>query len=110
MNRLHVFAAVLCAVAIPGSAVAGEIKGPPPTGNYTADEIDINSRSICAFSGLNDSPLGDASVGDPGGITQSFGSFLASRGAPVSAFDPRSPSASPGWNCNPNRGADLHGD
>ena len=92
------------------AALAGEITGPPPTDNYTSDPKDMHSRSICAFSGLNDSPLGDASVSDPGGRTQSFGSFIASRGAPVSSFDPRSPSPSPGWSCNPNRGDDLHDD
>ena len=90
-------------------AVAGEIKGPPPTGNYTADEIDIHSRSICAFSGLNDSPLGDPAVFDPGGITQSFGSFFGSSGFPVSDLDPRSDDLSPGFSCNPTRGPDLHG-
>jgi len=91
-------------------AVAGEIKGPPPTGNYTADEIDIHSRSACAFSGLNDSPLGDPNFGDPGGITQSFGSFFASSGFPVSSLDPSSDFLSPGFGCNPNRGEDLHGE
>ena len=90
-------------------AFAGEIKGPPPDSNYTADQIDIHSRSICAFSGLNDSPLGDPSVDDPGGITQSFGSFIASSDAPVSEFDPRTGFPSPGFACNPNRGPDLHG-
>jgi hypothetical protein len=105
----------LCVIAFGASmmaataASAGEIKGPPPTENYTADEIEINARSICVFSGLNDSPLGDPNVGDPGGRTQSFGSFYASAGAPVSEFDPRTESPSPGYNCNPNTGPDLHG-
>ena len=79
-------------------AVAGEIKGPPPTSNYTADQLDIHSRSICVFSGLNDSPLGDPSVFDPGGITQSFGSFFGSSGFPVSELDPRTDDRSPGRN------------
>jgi hypothetical protein len=91
------------------AATAGEIKGPPPTTNYTAPEIEINSRSVCAFSGLNDSPLGDPDAGDPGGITQSFGSFLASSGFPVSNLDPQSDFLSPGFGCNPTRGQDLHG-
>jgi hypothetical protein len=90
-------------------AIAGEIIGPPPAGNYTADELDIHSRSICAFSGLNDSPLGDPTVFDPGGITQSFGSFFGSSGFPVSGLDPTSDDLSPGFSCNPNRGPDLHG-
>jgi hypothetical protein len=91
------------------SAVAGEIKGPPPTANYTGQPLDINSRSICAFSGLNDSPLGDPNFGDPGGITQSFGSFFGSSGYPVSQLDPRNDYLSPGFACNPTRGDDLHG-
>jgi len=98
------------ALACASPAIAGEIKGPPPTGNYTADEIDIHSRSACAFSGLNDSPLGDPAVFDPGGITQSFGSFFGSSGFPVSSLDPRSDFLSPGFGCNPNRGEDLHGE
>ena len=103
-----IFATAVFASAAP--AVAGEIKGPPPTSNYTADEIAIHSRSICAFSGLNDSPLGDPEVFDPGGQTQSFGSFFGSSGFPVSSLDPRSDSLSPGFGCNPNRGEDLHGE
>lgn len=102
-----VIATVALAYAAP--AIAGEIKGPPPTGNYTAPEIDIHSRSFCAFSGLNDSPLGDPSVDDPGGQTQSFGSFFGSSGFPVNSLDPRSDFLSPGFGCNPNRGPDLHG-
>jgi hypothetical protein len=97
------------AMAASTAALAGEIKGPPPAGNYTGTELDINSRSVCAFSGLNDSPLGDPDFGDPGGITQSFGSFLASSGFPVSDLDPTSDFLSPGFACNPTRGEDLHG-
>jgi hypothetical protein len=92
------------------SVVAGEIKGPPPSSNYTGEELDIHSRSICVFSGLNDSPDGDPAVFDPGGITQSFGSFFGSSGFPVSGLDPRSDELSPGFSCNPNRGPDLHGE
>ena len=101
------FATAALASATP--AIAGEIKGPPPTSNYTGTELDIHSRSICAFSGLNDSPLGDPAFGDPGGQTQSFGSFLASSGFPVSSLDPQSDYLSPGFACNPTRGDDLHG-
>lgn len=53
-------AAALCAAFITaltaGSALAGEVKGPPtggtPTSNDTAAPAHANS--ICAFSGLND--------------------------------------------------------
>jgi hypothetical protein len=109
MNRKLLCVAAICSATIAAPALAGEIKGPPPLTNYTAPEIDIHSRSFCAFSGLNDSPLGDPSQNDPGGITQSFGSFNASRGFPVSELDPRTDFLSPGFGCNPNRGPDLHG-
>jgi hypothetical protein len=95
------------------AALAGEIKGPPPSGNNTADEIDIHARSFCAFSGLNDTPLGQGQPGDPefdpGGQTQSFGSFFGRRGFPVSSLDPKTTFGMPGFGCNPNRGVDLHG-
>ncbi len=112
MNSFFKFPALaigVTALATSSAGLAGEIKGPPPTSNYSGDEIDIHSRSICVFSGLNDSPLGDASVGDPGGIAQSFGSFFGSSGFPVSSLDPRTDELSPGYSCNPNRGPDLHG-
>ena len=85
------------------------VQGPPPSTNYTAPQIDIHARSFCVFSGLNDSPLGDPDAGDPGGITQSFGSFIASSGASVPDLDPKSTFGMPGFGCNPNRGVDLHG-
>lgn len=108
LKRSTVMAACL-AMAASTSVYAGEIKGPPPTSNYTNEELNIQSRSICAFSGLNDSPLGDPSVEDPGGITQSFGSFFGSSGYPVSDLDPRADFLKPGYACNPTRGVDLHG-
>jgi hypothetical protein len=108
-SGLYVLAIGAAVLATSTTALAGEIKGPPPTANYIADEIEIHSRSFCAFSGLNDSPLGDPAEGDPGGITQSFGSFLGSSGFPVSELDPKSDFQSPGFGCNPNRGPDLHG-
>lgn len=85
-------------------AHAGEVKGPPPDGNYSGDGIDPKSRSICAYSGLNDSPDGDPSVNDPGGIVQSFGAFFASNGFDVSDLSPLEDFFSPGFACNPNRG------
>jgi hypothetical protein len=109
MNRKLLCVAAICSATIAAPALAGEIKGPPPSTNYTAPEIDIHARSFCAFSGLNDSPLGDPSQDDPGGITQSFGSFVASRGASVPDLDPKTTFAMPGFGCNPNRGVDLHG-
>jgi hypothetical protein len=109
MNRKLLSVAAFGAVAIPGSAIAGEIKGPPPSTNYTAPQLDIHARSFCVFSGLNDSPLGDPEQGDPGGITQNFGSFIASSGASIPDLDPKTTFGMPGFGCNPNRGVDLHG-
>lgn len=92
----------ISATAMAAPAFAGEIKGPPPTDNYTNEEIYPPSASLCSFSGLNDSPDGDLSVGDPGGITQSFGSF--GLGHIARWLDPRQEdSPSPGWSCNPTR-------
>jgi hypothetical protein len=109
-SKLGALAIGAVAAMASSSALAGEIKGPPPTSNHTAEELSIHSRSVCAFSGLNDSPLGDPSARDPGGITQSFGSFFGSSGFPVSGLDPRTDDLSPGYSCNPNRGPDLHGE
>jgi hypothetical protein len=114
MKTTSIHAAMAASALVFSTAgIAGEIKGPPPTLNDTAPEIDIHSRSFCAFSGLNDTPQGQGQPGDPefdpGGQTQSFGSFFGSSGFPVSSLDPRSDFTSPGFGCNPNRGVDLHG-
>jgi hypothetical protein len=107
-------ASALCAAAFAGPAFAGEIKGPPPTGNgeNTPGRIS-NGNSICSFSGLNDTPDGFGTPGapdyDPGGQTQSFGSFFGSSGFPVNSLDPHSDFLKPGFSCNPTRGPALHG-
>lgn len=111
---LRAAAFVIGASLITAPVLAGEIKGPPPPGNgeNTPGRIS-NGNSICSFSGLNDTPDGFGSPGDedydPGGQTQSFGSFLGSSGYPVSTLDPRTDFLSPGFACNPNRGPGLHG-
>jgi hypothetical protein len=95
------------------TALAGEIKGPPPTGNLGGPPGTSisNGNSICSFSGLNDTPDG---VGppfpDPGGIVQSYGYFMAQFGL----FDPSNPDERasfnfPGFGCNPTKGGGLHG-
>jgi len=94
-------------------ALAGEIKGPPPGGNLSDAPRLSNGNSACSFSGLNDTPDGQGQPGDPefdpGGQTQSFGSFFGSSGFDVSGLDPRSDFLSPGFGCNPTRGGGLHG-
>ena len=92
-----------------GPVFAGEITGPPPTGNVPSPPGSriSNGVSICSFSGLNDTPDGIPGI-DPGGIAQSYGYFMAQYGL----FDPSDPGkftsgTFPGENCNPNRGPRL---
>jgi hypothetical protein len=98
---------VLTAVAMTAApAQAGEI-----TGN--GKEITLHAKSACAFSGYNDTPEGlSLPIGpggtlvqvDPGGRTQSYGSFL-SDGFLSSPSDPSGRDALggfPGESCNPS--------
>jgi hypothetical protein len=87
-------------------ATAGEI-----TGNGKG--IDINGRSLCAYSGINDTPNGlvlpigpggSLVVIDPGGDIQSYGYFKShTDGFLPSPSDPdaRDVFAFPGVGCNP---------
>ena len=106
-----IFATAAMASAAP--AIAGEIKGPPPGSNLPDAPRLSNGNSACSFSGLNDTPNGQGAQGDPdfdpGGQTQSFGSFFGSSGFPVSGLDPQTDFLSPGFGCNPTRGGGLHG-
>jgi hypothetical protein len=90
--------------------LAGEIKGPPPTGNVPSPPGTSisNGNSLCSFSGLNDTPDGIPGV-DPGGQVQSFGYFMALFGI----YDPSDPDARAGFafpanGCNPNVGGGWH--
>src|SRR5687768_10917201 len=97
--RKTILALSIAAMAVP--AQAGEITG---NGNF----IDINARSECAFSGLNDNVPDPR---DPGGRTQSYGTNVGQFDLIDPAdFDPNAPffQPLPGWACNPNRGRDLH--
>ena len=94
--------ALLAAATMSGTAIAGEI-----TGNGTP--IDVNARSECAFSGQNDTPLGDPR--DPGGRVQSYGYLVGQWGfINPQDWDPNGEGMQriPGYACNPNRGHDLH--
>ena len=103
------------AIAAWTSAYAGEITGPPPTGNLGGPPGTSisNGNSRCSFSGLNDTPLGQGQPGapdyDPGGMVQSYGYFMAQFGL----FDPSDPDqragfAFPGEGCNPTRTGGRH--
>ena len=105
MTSKMLFALMVGAAAFAaGPAAAGEITG-------TGEFLGMHGNSACSFSGLNDTPDGEPGV-DPGGRVQSYGFFLA-HGDWLSPFldpainDPREPSLSPGWSCNPNRGGDF---
>ena len=98
-------ALALASVATP--SVAGEITG-------SGKVIDINSSSVCAFSGYNDTPDGQFEPGhpeyDPGGVAQSFGYFGGYWDLwDAEDLDPREVFLSPGFACNPNRGPNLKG-
>ncbi len=73
------------------SALAGEITGPPPSGNLDPAPPISHGNSFCSYSGLNDTPDGvpqtPFDVGDPGGQVQSFGYFMSH----FDAFDPSDP-------------------
>ena len=86
------------------AASAGEITGPPPTGNLPGPPGSSisNGNSLCSFSGLNDTPDGFAPAGDPGGQVQSFGYFMAQ----FRIYDPSDPAQRdsflfPANGCNP---------
>ena len=80
-------AAFACLSASP--ALAGEITG---TGKSLEP---LHGRSICAYSGLNDDPLGLDPENGPPGRTQSFGQDVR-----AGFIDPRQ--FNPGDACNPN--------
>ena len=104
MTQFHRAAAFAIGASLVASPVlAGEIKGPPPTGNTPSppNSSISNGNSLCSFSGLNDTPDGLPNV-DPGGQVQSFGYFMSQFGL----YDPSDPAvragfAFPAIGCNP---------
>ena len=104
MKKSFLLVAAVSAVTFAVPATAGEIKGPPPTGNGGDTPGTIsNGLSRCSFSGLNDTPDGIPGI-DPGGQVQSYGYFMSQFGI----FDPSDPAeradfAFPGQGCNPQR-------
>ena len=114
MNKLVHAAFAAALLASSSLAIAGEIKGPPPTGNTTSPPGTriSNGNSFCSYSGLNDTPDGagqpDMPGYDPGGIAQSYG-YFHSQGL----YDPSDPAerdtfAFPGYGCTPNYGGSLN--
>jgi len=116
-NRYTLGTLLVAANLVVGStaAIAGEIKGPPPTSNQPSPQNTSisNGNSRCSFSGLNDTPTGQGQPGtpefDPGGQVQSFGYFMSQFGL----YDPSNPAqragfAFPGEGCNPQRTGGRH--
>ena len=91
MRTKSLLAAAVCAVAVTGLNVGtahaqGQVERGPE-----------HARSICSFSGLNDSP------NDPfpeGGRVQSYGQLV--RAGAIAPGDVKSGEPSPGTLCNPN--------
>lgn len=106
LNARFILLAAGAATLSSAPAFAGEI-----TGN--GKDVEINGRSLCAYSGINDTPNGlslpigpggSLVVIDPGGDVQSYGyfksqfdDFLSSPSDPAA----RSVFAFPGVGCNP---------
>ena len=105
-----IYAALAASLMLFSTAVqAGEIKGPPPTGNGENTPGTVsNGNSLCSFSGLNDTPDGLPGI-DPGGQVQSYGYFMSQ----FDLFDPSDPAQRagfefPGQGCNPHRTFGTH--
>jgi hypothetical protein len=105
------FALAAALIAASTALYAGEIKGPPPTGNYDNTPGTIsNGNSLCSYSGLNDTP--DGAPMDPGGQVQSYGYFMAQFGI----YDPADPDGPfgrdsflfPANGCNPQVQGGTH--
>ena len=106
MTNYRILLLVACAIVTATPAISGEI-----TGN--GKDIDINGNSLCAYSGINDTPDGLALpigpggalvVIDPGGHVQSYGYFKSHGGdflQSPSDPDARDVFAFPGVGCNP---------
>ena len=113
MKRAIHAALALAFLVASNAAIAGEIKGPPPTGNTISppDTSISNGNSLCSFSGLNDTPDG-LPVIDPGGQVQSYGYFMAKFGI----YDPSNPDGPvgrdsflfPANGCNPTVQGGTH--
>lgn len=97
LMRLTMTAAASVALAAP--AFAGEING-------RGEFLDINGRSQCVYSGLNDTPDGDIATLDPGGRVQNYGYFQSRTwlGEFINprVVSPREFGPHPGYACNPN--------
>ena len=101
MRRKPLLAVAVCTTALAGasasSAFAGEVIGPPGSGTEN-EAATSHANSICVFSGLNDNPT-STDPQNPGGIAQSYGFSVVSKG--LKAVAP-----SPGEACGPGSNED----
>jgi len=88
------FGVALSVAAVVLSLGAGAVFGGEITGNGKSLEP-LHGRSICAYSGLNDDPLGSDPTNGPPGRTQSFGQDVRNGYIDPHLFNP-------GDACNPN--------
>jgi hypothetical protein len=101
MNRNLLFVAAICSPRLPlrrlpvksRSAAVDELYG---SGDRHSCPLVLRLLRSQRFTAWR------PGAGDPGGITQSFGSFAQAR-APDPDLDPKSTFAMPGFGCNPNR-------
>ena len=103
MSKFQLALALAAIATLATPVTAGEI-----TGN--GKPIDINARTECAYSGLNDN---DGDPRDPGGYTQNYGQNVRLTPLDPSTLDPTNEAGAffvpiPGFACNPNRWTDLH--
>ena len=103
MRKKPLLAVAVCTAALAGAsasaAFASEVIGPP--GSLRPNEAATShANSICVFSGLNDNPT-STDPENPGGIVQSYGFSVVSKG--LKALAP-SPGEACGPGSNPDRG------
>ena len=103
MRKKSLLAVAVCTGALAGAsasaALASEVIGPP--GSLTPNEAATShANSICVFSGLNDNPT-STDPENPGGIVQSYGFSVVSKG--LKAFAP-SPAKHVGASATPTGG------
>ncbi|MGZ2412490.1 hypothetical protein ACUXST_001919 [Sphingomonas sp. F9_3S_D5_B_2] len=104
MTKSFIVGAAIAALVGSTPALAGEVSG-------NGKDLPLNGRSLCAYSGQNDTPDGlwvpDGQGGfiqiDPGGHVQSYGYFKAQQDflPSPSDKDARNPFSFPGLGCNP---------
>ena len=85
MTTRQLLATSVCTAAgvvLAGTALAGEVTGPPGSGNVTPKDMS-HANSICAYSGLNDFLQGPVDF-----LAQAFGIDVRLYGADPKAFNP----------------------